>query len=146
MNILPRISPRAPLRPVLCALFLALGIAGCSTFDDAPPVPDSTFVQVLANMHLAAARHATEVPLPDTLRRTILQRYGVSQADFDAALSYHTAHPEAYKTLYESVVDTLGAINATLRNPQLQGRGAGSSEPDPRRPQPAKVDSLEFGR
>mgnify|MGYP006272813781 CR=1 FL=1 len=97
---------------------------------DRPPVPEPTLVPVLADLHLAAARHTTVDDLPQGLRDSILQRHHVSRSAFDASLAYYAARPEDFKTLYESVVDTLSAAHADLRNPR------------PKRPAPTSRDSL----
>jgi len=79
-------------------------------------VPDDTLVEVLTDMHLVAARYTVRDSLPPGLRDSVLSQHSLSNREFDTALAYYSRHPEAYKTLHQSVVDSLSALNATLQN------------------------------
>lgn len=107
-------------------LVAALGVcllAGCSRFSSDPrPVPDSTFTRLLTELHLAAARRDLDAPYPPGLRDSVLAQYGVRKAAFDTTLQYYSRRPEAFKALYQSVIDTLQALQ--------RGPGVPSSVPD----------------
>lgn len=104
------------VRCLLATLAVALLLSGCGALSDAPPIPEDTFVSVMADMHLVAARHANEGSLPAGLRDSVLAAYGVSSSQFDATLTYYVEHPGAYNDVYSSIVDTLSAVSARLRN------------------------------
>ena len=119
---------------LLAAIAITMGgLMGCSVFSERPPVPDDTLVEVLTEMHLVAARYTVQDSLPPGLRDSVLAHHGLSHDEFDAALAYYSRHPEAYKTVQESVVDSLSALNATLQN----------AEPPEQR---SSIDSLRLRR
>ena len=103
------------LLAVVCGLGL---LASCSGFSPEEPLPDSTFTRVLTEYHLAKTRYSLDAPYPPGLRDSILARYGVAPSEFDAALDYYSRRPKAFNALYQSVIDTLQAL-------QRPGRGNG---------------------
>ncbi|PSQ65453.1 MAG: DUF4296 domain-containing protein [Bacteroidetes bacterium QH_2_64_74] len=107
----------------LLATVCGLGLlAGCSGFSsEEAPLPDSTFTRVLTEYHLAKTRYSLDAPYPPGLRDSILARYEVAPSEFDAALNYYSRHPKTFESLYQSVIDTLQA---------LQRPGPGSERPD----------------
>lgn len=116
------LHPRSALTHARWGLFgiiLGLGVlAGCSGFSsDDQPLPDSTFTRVLTELHLATARKTAEVPYPSSLRDSIFARYDVQPTEFDATMEFYSRHPEAFESLYQSVIDTL----RTLRYPTRRG-------------------------
>lgn len=96
----------------LLGVVLSLGLlVGCSSVtSDEKPLPDSTFTRVLTELHLARARQNMEAPYPSGLRDSIFARYDVRPADFDATLHHYSRRPEAFGTLYQSIIDTLQAL------------------------------------
>lgn len=115
MNRLPR-SARirgadwvSPSLPVL-VLGLAL-VAGCARFSSDPQrLPDSTFARVLTELHVVAARHDLDAPVPPSLRDSVFTHYGVSAADFDSTMRHYTRRPQSFKELYQPIIDTLQAL------------------------------------
>jgi hypothetical protein len=108
---------------LLAAALAVCLLAGCSRFSSDPrPVPDSTFTRLLTELHLAAARRDLDAPYPPDLRDSVLARYGVRKAAFDTTLQYYSRRPEAFKALYQSVIDTLRALQ--------RGPGVPSGVPD----------------
>ncbi len=96
----------------LLGVVLGLGLlAGCSGFTSGEkPLPDSTFTRVLTELHLARARQNTDVPDPPGLRDSIFARYNVRPAEFDSTLHHYSRRPEAFGPLYQSIIDTLQAL------------------------------------
>lgn len=118
---------------MLVGIFL---LSGCSPFSSDPkPIPDSTFTRLLTELHLAASRRDIDAPYHSALRDTILIRYGVRQAEFDTTLRYYSRHPDAFKTLYQSVVDSLKAIRPG-RSPAAPPEGVPDSLTGSERPAP----------
>lgn len=97
----------------------AVFLGGCSSFSpEEPPVADSTFVRVLTEFHLVAARE--QINQDSSLvgvRDSILKTYGVTQAELEAAMDYYDERPAAYELLYGAVLDSLNAYQSELRRP-----------------------------
>ena len=111
-------------------LVLAALLPSCSAFtSDAPPVADSTLVEVMADLYLLQARAEVEGVLPPLTQDSVLARHGVSQEEFEAAMRYYIEHPDAYVDLYDTMLDRL--------NDEAAGRPGidttlGGRPPDPR--------------
>ena len=92
----------------LAVLLVTVSItASCSSFSaDTPPVPDSTMVDVLVELHLGQAR-AELYELPAGVEDSMLATYGVSRAELRATFDYYAEHPEVYDEVYSQVVDRL---------------------------------------
>ena len=75
-----------------------------------PPLPDSTFRQVLVDLHLTTARSRLETAFPQDLPDSVLTRHGVHLEDVEASLRYYSERPGAFASLYNGVIDTLRAI------------------------------------
>ena len=104
MRSLPR-----TIGSLLLGLALSSSLFACSSFSpDEPPLPDTTMVEMLTELHLAQARariHEDSVFVP--LRDSILLHYGVSQTRFERALRYYSDHPSAYLPIQSAVEDSL---------------------------------------
>lgn len=102
----------------LLGVVLGLGLlAGCSSFSsDEKPLPDSTFADVLTELHLASVRQTTDAPYQPGLRDSIFARHDVRPSAFDATLRYYSRHPKAFESLYQSVIDTLRALRFSRRD------------------------------
>ncbi|MFO8100365.1 MAG: DUF4296 domain-containing protein [Salinibacter sp.] len=93
------------------ALVAALWLSGCSVVSsDRPPLPDSTFAQMLVESHLMTARARQDRAFPAALPDSIITRYEAAPGDFDATLRYYSERPEEFAALYDGVIDTLNAI------------------------------------
>lgn len=91
-------------------------LTGCSSFStEKPPVPDSTFRRVLMEMQLVKARASLEPPLPPGIRDSIFTRYGLQPEDYEATLAYYSRRPQAFETLYQSVIDSLRATRNAIQ-------------------------------
>jgi len=112
-----------PFRFPAAVLGVVLGLgllAGCSGFSsEKAPLPDSTFARVLTELHLAKTRSSIDAPPPPGLRDSILARYDVRPSDFDASLHYYSRHPRDFRTLYQSIIDTLQALEYPERRADL---------------------------
>ena len=110
-------SSRRNLRLIALMLVLVLGGAGCSSFSSPePPIADSTMVAVLAEIHLAQARQRILGDLTVVTRDSILHAYDLDRAQFEEALAFYTAHPEAYVDIYRQALDQLGEERMTQFN------------------------------
>ena len=104
-------------------LLLGMGLSGslvaCSSFTpEEPPVADSTFIEVLSELHLAAARaRMYEDTTLTALQDSIFAHYNIPRARFERALEYFSEHPSKYAPMYEAMRDSLD-------NERLQLRGS----------------------
>lgn len=76
------------------------------------PIPDSTMVEVLVELHLLEAR--MEVAPPDSAltgpgRDEIFRSHGVDSTRFARTVDYYAERLEAYGRLYDRVTDRLQA-------------------------------------
>lgn len=86
-------------------------LSGCSGFSSREkPLPDSTFTHVLTELHLAKVRQTLDAPTPPGLRDSIFARHEVTPSAFDATLRYYSRRPEAFESVYRTVIDTLQAL------------------------------------
>lgn len=97
---------------LILPILLVIGmLIGCSRFSgDSRPIPDSTFVRILTEIHITNARHELDAPYPRGLRDSVLARYGVRPRDFDSTVKYYSRRPNAFKELYQPVIDTLQSL------------------------------------
>lgn len=126
------IDTASRLRPAFIAtlLLFSVGFAACSNFpSDKPPVDDSTFSTVLIDLHLTAARAQHLDTLRPNLRDSVFAHHGVQQSEFEATLQYYSQRPDSFNSLYNGVLDTLNAIEGTLRN---RDRSYNNRPDDPR--------------
>lgn len=98
---------------VVGGLLICLGLCGslmaCSSFSpQEPPLPDSTFIEVLTELHLARVRvNLYEDTTVVALRDSILSHYGVPSQQFEEALRYYSERPSAYAPIHGAVQDSL---------------------------------------
>lgn len=112
------VSPWRGLPPFLLSVLLlaSAGSTACSSFSPSdPPLPDTTMTKVLVELHLANARESHKGTLPPGLRDSVFARYGIQRSDFEAALHHYSRNPDAFDALYNTVLDTLNAIQTELR-------------------------------
>lgn len=111
---------RAAFRQIAIVL-LGLGLMGslgaCSSFSpEEPPMADSTFIEVLTELHLAATRvQIYEDTTLTTLQDSIFAHYDVPRERFERTLAYYSKHPTTYQTLYEAMQDSLNAEQTRLQ-------------------------------
>ena len=96
----------------LLGIVLGLGVlAGCSGFSsEEKPLPDSTFARVLTELQVATVRQSQGSSPPPDLRDSIFAHYDVDSSEFDATLHYYSRHPKPFQSLYQSIIDTLQAL------------------------------------
>lgn len=105
-------SPTCTIQWALLGAVLGIGLlAACSGNSRSEKrLPDSTFTQVLTEFQLAAVRKSQTNSPPQGLRDSILAHYDVPGSDFDATLRYYSRRPKAFEALYQTVIDTLQAL------------------------------------
>ena len=100
---------------VLALHLMGLKLPACSSLTgEPPPVPDSTMVEVLIELHLAEARAELYGQLPEGLRDSALAKHGLTQREYERAVDYYTDHPVSYADLYDTVLDRLSAERYAL--------------------------------
>ena len=68
---------------------------------------DSVFVNLLIELHLASARGQRWNDLGANARDSVLDRYGLTPADYERAVDYYTANPATYLDRYNDALDRL---------------------------------------
>jgi hypothetical protein len=76
-----------------------------------PPVSDSLLIEIMTEMHLVDALSKQRV-IEDNRKldikygqyKYILEKHGVSHADFDTSLVYFSKHPDLFKEIYDSII------------------------------------------
>ena len=82
--------------------------AGCSREEtEQPTLADSTFISVLAELHLARARQDLQDDLPASIRDSIFRRYQTDSTAFEETFTYYTDHPDEYTQIYGRLLDHL---------------------------------------
>lgn len=114
--------------PVLLLLLLALFMASCGRLSEKKTIAlltDFYLYQNLPDELPAEARDSVSLAL------SLLEKHGVSQAQFDATLQYYAAHPKKMKDLYEKMkgrmqesIDAYGNIIEEQELAQNRWRGA----------------------
>ncbi|MXW64005.1 MAG: DUF4296 domain-containing protein [Bacteroidetes bacterium SB0662_bin_6] len=96
--------PRRLAASILCLAVSAL--TACSG-NAPPPVPGTTMVAVLAEMHLLQAREElTEINTRE-VQDSLLAAHGLDSTAWANAIAWYTSHPETFVGIYGRVVDTL---------------------------------------
>ncbi|MEZ4701759.1 MAG: DUF4296 domain-containing protein [Rhodothermales bacterium] len=101
-----------------CAVFgTVLLTAGCAPGEEAPdeppPFPDSVFVDILIDLHLASARAQHWNDIGPGMKDSVLAHYGVTREQYDAAVEFYSAHPKAYLDAYNAALDELNVERFT---------------------------------
>ena len=97
---------------VLILILLNLGCSGIT--DKNPSLSDSLLVNVLTEIHLADARIALDADVPEQLRDSVLEKFGVSKNEFDESIVFLAEHPDRLAEIYGQVVDRLVAESKNL--------------------------------
>lgn len=103
---------------LLVALLLggASLLSACSSFSSGDSqIPDSTFSQVLVELHILSARHRRGLEPPKGLRDSVFTHYGVDSTAFRETLQYYARSPDKLEPLYDRVIDTLRAIESEVK-------------------------------
>jgi Domain of unknown function (DUF4296) len=85
---------------------------------DKTPIPEATFIQILADIHTAdGAAEGELMAAKDSLLRIyyaqILKKHGVSPADFDSTFAIYTRQPVAFDSVYSAVMREVQKIDTT---------------------------------
>jgi hypothetical protein len=77
-------------------------------------IPEKKFISILADIHLADGIGIINVNNNDTfafdsaaLYGAVLEKHGVTRAQFDSTMLYYTARPGAFTELYNQVMNRL---------------------------------------
>ena len=108
-----RRTPRLGGRVVL-VLALLLFQAACGKPEEASPVPDSTMVDMLIELHLSVARAEVTNSVPANIRDSILTAYEVDSTAYAEAVTYLAEHPDKYAEIYSRVLDKLNSERIPL--------------------------------
>jgi hypothetical protein len=71
------------------------------------PMTDSLFVELLIDLHVGNARAERWNDLPPAFLDSVLSAHRVARPAYEAAVTFYTAHPEAYLAVYDRAMDRL---------------------------------------
>lgn len=99
---------------MLVAVIIAF-FFGCSdSRTQRAPIEDSTLVEVLIELHLAAARAEVTHSVPTGIRDSVMATYGVDSAAFAETITHLASEPEKYGEIYSQVIDRLNSERVPL--------------------------------
>jgi hypothetical protein len=106
-------------RLFLTSLTLIIALLSCQNRGKAP-IGESTFTQILAEMHTAeGAAEGEFASSKDSILRIyyaqILKKHEVTQTDFDSTLSVYSRQPVVFDSLYSNVLREIQKIDTTTR-------------------------------
>jgi hypothetical protein len=106
-------------RHFIASITLIIALISCQNNGNAP-ISESTFTQILTEMHTAEGAAEGEFPsAKDSLLRIyyaqILKKHEVTQTDFDSTLAVYTRQPVAFDSLYSNVLREIQKIDTTTR-------------------------------
>jgi hypothetical protein len=118
-------------RALLLLLIPAICFSACNRHKQDWLIPDNKLVKILADIHISDAVVMSSefynlYDRKDTIQyyEDVLQKYGVSRADFDSTIHWYAGYPAKYDKLYEKVLieisrskDKLDAMDSTLARP-----------------------------
>lgn len=104
-------------------VLLMVGV-GCSASTQKGPLHDSTMVDLLIELHLAAARAEATNEIPPNIRDSILIAYGVDSTTYADAITFYAERPEKYLEIYSRVLDRLNSERNPLGGDVQRDRNA----------------------
>jgi hypothetical protein len=78
--------------------------------------------KVLVELHLVNARRSHAGTIPPGLKDSVFARYGIERSEFESTLRHYSRNPDAFDALYNTVLDTLNAIESDLRENRYNTR------------------------
>ena len=103
---------------VLAALLAVMSLAGCKPGIPGKYLQPDEMADILYDYHLAEGitntADAGDSLALRTFRASILERHGVSVADFDSSMVYYTRHTKLLEDVYKKVVDRLNNESVAL--------------------------------
>ena len=98
------------MRISLFLVVLFLPWAGCSSpLADQPPISDSTYVELMIDLHLATGRSQILQDTTLSIRDSIFAKYGIDSTQFEAIGAYYARNPSQYLDTYDTILDKLSS-------------------------------------
>lgn len=98
---------------------LILSFVSCNGHGSAPISKDD-MISLLVDVHIAESTMRRQQAIPITLieknryYKSVLDKHGVTEAEFDSAVSWYGRNTEEFQEVYKAVEDTLEHRMATL--------------------------------
>lgn len=95
------------------ALALPLCLASCKPNGGTPPIGKKEMISLLVDVHVAEAVVARQNTIPpeilkrDLVYKSVLDKHGLTEAEFDTAVAWYARHTSELKLVYKAVVDTI---------------------------------------
>lgn len=102
---------------LLLAVLIAALLMSCSGEQTVSPrdvIPEKKMASLLLEIHLTDAILTTDLSQTDSKRNralyfypSLLEKHGVTKAQADSSIAWYMRHPDAYKRIYEQVIQEL---------------------------------------
>ena len=106
---------------IILLLLLIFGLLGCSQSDKPKNlIPEEKYVDILVEFQLIHSLNRSRVDSlqRDSLRKVVLDKYDVTQNQFDASHDYYQHQPEKQTKRIQQALDALHMEFNKLNNPQ----------------------------
>ena len=97
---------------LLLSLASALALSACSGNGSAP-ISKKKMAKLLLDVHISQStlrrQEMVNISHPDRLKyyKSVLDKHGITEAEFDSAVTWYALHPDEYKKVYKIVNDSL---------------------------------------
>lgn len=100
--------------------FTFLSLFSCAIDKGKPIIPEDKMVAILTDYYLTQAT-VNDYILPRNENRImyycgVLERHGVTEAEFDSAVTWYTQNFDVYEKIYDEVLNNLGTVKDSVIN------------------------------
>ncbi len=99
-------------------LLLFLPMLACSPDSSRPTIPEKKMADILTDQYLMQSafvqKGGPSDHMPTYYYNQILEKHQCSEAEFDSAVVWYTAHMDVYEKVYEDVIARLQALEDSL--------------------------------
>jgi len=80
-------------------IFLILSLMAC---DEGPPIPDEKFMKLYVDLLIIQDTTTTTNFSIDSVKTLVLDRYEVSNAQYDSMIKFYNSNPDKWITFFDS--------------------------------------------
>lgn len=87
-------------------------LAACSPDSSRPIIPEKKMVEILTDQYIMQSAFAQRGPsddMPTYFYNQLLEKHHCTEAEFDSAIVWYSAHLDVYERVYEEVMERLQA-------------------------------------
>lgn len=106
------------MRRLVYYICFCLSLVTCSPDSSRPCIPEDKMVEILTDQYIMQSAFVQKGAPTDDLAsyyfNNLLENHHVTEAEFDSAIVWYTAHLDVYEKLYDKVIDRLKAKEDSL--------------------------------